>query len=514
MGVKQKTLRDAGCLVFFGLPFAIVGAALMLMALFGAKGTLFLFGTPFAVVGGSVVAWGLFSLRAGREFSTLVEAHPDEPWRWRKDWNQGLVSDNPGFALVVGVILTAIVDFLGILTVVGVLNKVREGEYGVLFALATFPLGGAILTYRVAKFAWRQWTTTPASFRMDQVPGVIGGKLKGKVLMPSLPFPAGDTRIILECLSRRLSKDSNTSTDKECVWWRTETVVPQSDPVWQEGAVDIPVAFDIPEDQSPTTPWYQEDENHAVRWRVRVETPLEGPDFRAEFDVPVFRTPASPPSPDEAVFRVTPAEAVLPGEAAPYTPDPGAALPPAAPAPDPANAGRTLRDAGFQTRPGHRGGIALVFPPGRQSETVIVAFMLLGGFLISVPVVMSLFIPKELALVGLVGNGAFGLGLIYSALLLWRGTNIIEVCDRGVGANASFTGRPPKRWTPFHDIMGLRIEGEEGRDRRPRCAVTLVSREERKRHLVGCLYHHEARAVLDALETAIRDYGGGLPGGE
>ena len=504
MGVKQKAARDAGCLVFFGIPFAVIGAALMVISFSGGGALLFSIGLMFALAGGWVVVWAIIAAKGLSEAAELALDHPDEPWRWRKDWNEGLVRgmSEASASLLIG--LAAVVDAMTFPILFLVPGEVGKGNPAALIALL-FPLAGVLLTFKVARVLWSWWGIGPAFFQMDQIPGVIGGKLKGNVLMPPLLCPTGDTRIVLECL--RLQLSANGKVNKESVWWRTETVVPQSDPVWQEGAVDIPVAFDIPEDQPATTTWQQKTGSYAARWRVRVETPLAGPDFQAQFDVPVFRTPASPPSPDEAVFRVTPSETVLPGEAAPYTPDPGEALPAAAPAPDPVAAGQTLRDAGFQTRPGHRGGIAVVFPPGRQNGALIVFLILFGGLLILIP--PAILGPGLPSLLGFATSGSFGLGLIYLALLGWRGTTIVEVCDRGVGVNMSFTGRPPKQFTPFNDIMGLQIEGDERRDYRPRCAVMLVPRENVRVCLVSRLYRHEARAVLDALETATRDYGGG-----
>ena len=52
MGVKQKAARDAGCLVFFGIPFAVIGAALMVMSFSGGGALLFFIGLMFALAGG------------------------------------------------------------------------------------------------------------------------------------------------------------------------------------------------------------------------------------------------------------------------------------------------------------------------------------------------------------------------------------------------------------------------------------------------------------------------------
>ncbi len=439
-----------------------------------------------------VTGLGLYGLRLRREEERYRTAHPDEPWLWRRAWREG-VSKPHDLATVLLPAVFAVGCFIISLPVSCILREqLLESVPLLLGMLVLFALGCVFLfqTVRPARLWLRNRRTV---FKMDSVPGVIGGQLTGTLFLPPLPRPTGDARIYLECGPGTVRRWCSTGPDPAMDSW-DRLGISGNDPVWDHPEAGIPVAFSIPEDQPPTD---INETEFAVRWRVRVEIPLPDTDIVAEYEVPVFRTPDSPPAPDEVVF---PLASETGGQALAADMEG---------APDPARAGAELRDAGIQTRPCSHGGIALVFPAGRRNPEssgllILGALMTLAGAvgLCLIPLTVARSKPFSTAFLGCV----IGVFFLCQGIMTRWGKTVVEVCAKGVGTRTSFTGRSPRRWTPFYDVMGLKLDRWESWNPQGVCSLVLVRRTKPKETLVRGPYFGQMDAIVTVLQTAINDY--------
>src|SRR5262245_37729317 len=123
----KREMRSAfAFLIALGLPFAFAGLWGLLQApgkwlAHDTTGALFhaAAGCSLAVVGFGLIAGSLWARGKVERDAALAFAHPDEPWKWREDWQAGYVLDRPGNAsialFVFAVVWNAIALPVGIL---------------------------------------------------------------------------------------------------------------------------------------------------------------------------------------------------------------------------------------------------------------------------------------------------------------------------------------------------------------------------------------------------------------
>ena len=246
-----------------------------------------MFGLIFGGVGFGIIGGMIFLKRSGAEQEVLEQAHPDEPWKWQEDWAAGMIKSNRG-AGAVGLTLFALFWNAISWTVFGAFMMSDEpDEWWAMLFVSLFPLvglclaGGAVYLW----LAYRRWGIS--TFEMAEVPGVVGGKLAGVVHAPGGLKPAEGFAVTLSCIRKVESGSGEDRSTRDDILWQTDAVIirelVEDDPT----ATIIPVEFYIPYSTQPT------DDDSRTRWEVGVHAKVPGIDYRAEFVVPVFRTPES-----------------------------------------------------------------------------------------------------------------------------------------------------------------------------------------------------------------------------
>ncbi|MEQ8836201.1 MAG: hypothetical protein RID07_05295, partial [Lacipirellulaceae bacterium] len=143
-----------------------------------------------------------------------------------------------------------------------------------------FLLGWAIYV------TWQRIRWGRSIFEMASVPGVVGGQLAGVIHVPGQLRP--DDGILLS-LTRYVQRTRQTSEGEETYedpQWQRDKLITRTMPGTQGGTA-IPVAFHIPFEQHPT------DEEEGQHWKLEAESHTPGVNYKAEFEVPVFRTAVS-----------------------------------------------------------------------------------------------------------------------------------------------------------------------------------------------------------------------------
>ena len=426
----------------------------------------------------------------GREERALREQHPDAPWRWKKEWDAGVISAHSKGKMIGAFAFAALWNLVSSPVLFFVPDEVRGGNTLALIGLL-FPLVGVGAIVGAAYFAlqWRRYGNTV--FEMDAVPGVVGGMLSGRVRIPTVVLPEEDAAVTLECVRRRTTGSGKNRHTSEDILWQEEASVPRGALVQESRATLVPVRFLIPPGQPSTD---DSDSNDQTLWRLRARMAVPGVDFSAAFEVPVFRTAESPAPGETAGDNGTAVMAL--DEAGNAIPDPAA--------PDPAKTGETLRRAGVLTAPAPGGGMALAFPMLRQPAAALGSLVFTGIWGGVVALLLHLGAPVIFPLV----FGLFLLLLVWMMLDLCFGRSRVEVNREGIRARGGLFGLGRERRVAFGDIAGLDLQKTMQAGNTLYYSVILLRHGGGKIHVANRLRQDAARAVVHALETAVRDYGG------
>jgi len=249
-----------------------------------------LFALTFGGAGFGIMIAALYGRRAMREQAALQQQHPDEPWRWRREWEAGVISAGTKGKMVGMFIFAAFWNLISSPMLFFVPGEVRDGNYAALLGLL-FPLVGVGLIVAALRLAllWRRYGVTV--FEMASVPGVVGGSLQGRIRIPTVVMADEDASITLECVNRRTTGSGKNRSTSENILWHADTAIPRNGLEQEARATLLPIDFAIPADQPPTD---DSNSNDQILWRLRAKIATAGVDFAADFEVPVFRTAKSP----------------------------------------------------------------------------------------------------------------------------------------------------------------------------------------------------------------------------
>lgn len=245
---------------------------------------MFLFSLLFMGVGGGIMWLGHWSKKAEAREIIRQEAHPNEPWKWKDEWQAGFIKNNNrakmGFTIVFALFWNAI--SMPLLFIIP--EEVLEKKNYIASIALLFPLVGvglivwAVRTYRQAK-RFRH-----TGFELETYPAALGYYLRG-TLHIATQFPQ-DTQfnVTLKHLHKYQSGSGDNRSTREDVKWQDDQHIPARAGRWRE-TYELPIFFALPMGEQATD-WSQR--NSEYLWRLEFNAELEGADYQQEFVVPVF----------------------------------------------------------------------------------------------------------------------------------------------------------------------------------------------------------------------------------
>jgi len=257
-------------------------------------------GLVFGGFGVGVLVLATAGFRSQAREAAMQSAHPNEPWMWRDDWVAGRIRGTGrsaawffwGFAILWNLISMPLVFFLP--------EEIFEKEnYAALMGFL-FPLVGIGLFVVAVRKTIQYRKYGECLFVMEHVPGVLGGEVRGNIVLPRGLQGAENLTMRLSCIHmirRRSGKGTSTTED---VLWQTEQLRLRLGPAWQAGAQHAPVRISVPFDARPTE---RINENNSILWRLEASAEVPGVDFSTTFEIPVFKTQASSPEVTEERLR-------------------------------------------------------------------------------------------------------------------------------------------------------------------------------------------------------------------
>ena len=291
---KTKHTRIAtGCAVVYASAFILSGLFFIYLAWTAEAdpddrmGYYFalLMGT-FFTIGGSVM---LYNIR--REYgdlqvaSELQAAAPGRPWMWRSDWAAGYAVEtlrerHQQFWLwTIG---------WGLITA-AVLWEARGGMPdvdGLRAVVAAVVLGALVLLSIAIYRTFRTWRYGDVRLYLHANPYRPGGTVSATLKATSELAPTGPMQVTLAYVHEWVTHSGRTSSTHENILWSDTCSIETSAMTMLPDTVEVPILFKLRGDADST-----DDAIHSNRhyWRIDAEAPVKGIDFRARFEIPVWR---------------------------------------------------------------------------------------------------------------------------------------------------------------------------------------------------------------------------------
>ncbi len=331
------------------------------------------------------------------------------PWQARPDWAEGRIvaSNKPvvmaawAFAVVWNAVAWPVILLILFL----------ENRPPFVWLFLLFPLAG-VIALAVAMQQTRRWRKFGESvFEMATRPGAIGGALAGTLrLRQFVRFDTGMT-LRLRCV-RVVSTDK--STTEQILWMDERTVALDSGEA-------VPVSFFIPAD------CVESDRSQGVFWRLEANARVEGDNYAAQFEVPVFRVAQD----ESQIAAAQKAIAAKQTDLAAY---------------------RRPVDSPIRVETAWRGGTDFYFPPGRNPVMAIGATAFLAGWSGALVAMIMFGAPMPLVVI----FGVMDMVVFAVVFGLWFAAARITVDRSAVTVTKIVLGWRRQKVVPVADITGFR----------------------------------------------------------
>jgi hypothetical protein len=239
------------------------------------------FSRAFLLVGALILAWFIRGIAVALAERRRSQEYPEEPWRWRRDWQGSRFSNDTLKKLGANLafLLTALIVACGAAYFVTTSSE-QSGlvERTVVIAAGAFSF---FLAWQVVKAlrVWRRWGSM--HLELQSWPVFLGATMHG-----SFDLPPGQTADNMRCQlvcyrATRSTGGSGANRITETTVWESDEALPTISADGQSASFH----FDPPKGR-PSSDWA--DPNERIKWFVTLKTMADG-EFR--YEVPVFNRP-------------------------------------------------------------------------------------------------------------------------------------------------------------------------------------------------------------------------------
>lgn len=239
----------------------------------------------FGAVGFGMLGWAAAGVWKQGSAKELAKLHPDEPWRWKPEWESGLVRSS-GVGKMAAWMLVALLWNATCGTLLAVAFAMESPGLTIFWVIVGLNLLGAVLLLYALFLFWRHLRYGTSELQLASVPGVIGGNLTGVVTLPArVPDEEGFNTKLL-CQRQTTTRSGGESNTTIVTVWEDERLIGKTLDSGDPSKTAVPVMFTIPSDATATDP----EAGAPVSWKLKITAAAPGPDYLAEFEVPVFLT--------------------------------------------------------------------------------------------------------------------------------------------------------------------------------------------------------------------------------
>ena len=295
---RGPTVASPKFMTAFGALFVLPGLAAVISGLvkLGSEpktgALIILFGATFVIAGGSLMVYALAGSRGRREVEEQAEQHPDEPWLWNTDWEDGVVRNDARFETLGFWAFTILWNLISVPLLYFAWQNSKD-THPAIFVAAIFPLIGFVLLVAAVRRTIQDRRYGQAHLEMTTMPGVIGGMLEARVFTEE-PLPDHSHYLArLRCVRKeRVTNSENETSVQTVTLWEERLPVPPDRVQRNSEGTTFSVRFQIPFDCEESDLY---GDTSQVHWLVECESATEGFTWKRVFTVPVFRTPESSP---------------------------------------------------------------------------------------------------------------------------------------------------------------------------------------------------------------------------
>lgn len=287
-GGQRVLVFGAGALILVigALPVATSAAHLIGYMRAGSwervPASLVVVGAVFMAVGALTMAVpGMLSrLDARREEAR--KNPPLRPWRVNPHWAKGFDFDAPPEGRILG---AAIACVLCLIVAAGIFWAMAHKDWPLWAPIVGGVFGVFGIMAGVSSVYWSLQAAKYGTPRlaMAEMPAVPGRMLRAIVLCRRRVEAEGAFEVALECTR---TTGSGKQSRSETLHHASIEVLHDRDPAAERGGTAIPVEMLIPAGLPATTEPLEEP---SIAWKLSVHAATPGVDFKAEFDLPVFR---------------------------------------------------------------------------------------------------------------------------------------------------------------------------------------------------------------------------------
>ena len=252
-----------------------------------------LFAVVFGGAGFGMMFAGIRMLIYGKKVNKNISAFPDKPWLHKPEWRDGIIQASTKMVMILSIIFAVFWNLISTPAVFAVFADSSGNKNGWIYLILLFPLVGiALIIWAVVNIA-RMKKFGTSQFKMDSVPGVIGGKLSGRICTLVNIIPEEGFELSLNCLKQVVTGSGKNRSTREYVLWEDQHVIKRELLYRDLTRSEIPVLFAIPYDVKATRS--ESGNRETIIWRLKVKAAVAGLDYAASFEIPVFKTEESSP---------------------------------------------------------------------------------------------------------------------------------------------------------------------------------------------------------------------------
>lgn len=268
------------------------------------------FVTVFGGVGiGLLTVTHLARRQERRRRERLAEAgHPEgSPWLMNDRWAGGIIrptlATRRNWFIATAVFICAI--WLPLLAFLP--RELARGNTLSLIALIG-PLIGLLLAVWAIRLSIRYRKFGRSTFECRPLPGVIGGHLRGELILAGEITTLEQIDVTLKCVNTLTTRSGNSSSTSINTLWDSRQTLTAPAARFGDREMRLPIAFQIPHSCRPSN---DEDANDKVEWKLLVRATAAGVDLVLDFEVPVFRTEQSNETIGESPEVIAREEAII-----------------------------------------------------------------------------------------------------------------------------------------------------------------------------------------------------------
>ena len=208
-----------------------------------------------------------------------VPEFKEQPWLAEAKWRGGEIKSEARNDSIGTWIIAVMWNLISTPIIFMIPGELENGNYGALIGLV-LPLAGISLLVSAVKqtLRWRRFGASP--FKMRPFPGRLGDRVAGSIDI-NLPFKQDrEFNVALACL-RCFSGSSEHDNRQDRVIWQDKQGVRATSGV---SGTRVYIEFSIPND----LPASEQESDSYHKWVLYVDTKLDGPDYKRQFELPVF----------------------------------------------------------------------------------------------------------------------------------------------------------------------------------------------------------------------------------